>query len=380
MPHPLDEYPIHQVPLSMEYVGTSDKDFYDRNIFHVIPHGQHDMQLIAGFGVYPNLGVRDAYCCVRVGTKQYTVRASDAMDNDRMRMEVGPIRIEVIEPLKRVRVVCEGGGTADEGEVSCDMEWTPYVPIHDEAHHIMRTGTKTILDASRFLGIGQWTGVVRAGGQEFQLDHENFTGTRDRSWGIRPVGESTPPGRWAAELEPKLHWFWIPLRFKDFCTVVLIQEESDGYRTHSEAVRMWTEESGVFTEHHGTEQLGWPQVDVRYRSGTRHPESATIHMITRDRTPVTIEVETLGCMPLNVGCGYGADPDWSHGQWRGRDWVNRQAYDLTDPAVAGRVPFSVIDHLARARCGDEVGYGIFEHGTIGRHDPSGFTGLFDVAP
>ena len=238
MAHPLDEYPIHQVPLSMEYVGTTDKDFYDRSIFHVIPHGQFDMQLIAGFGVYPNLGVRDAYCCVRVGSKQYTVRASDAMDNDRMRMQVGPIRIEVIEPLKRVRVICEGGGTADEGDVSCDMEWTPYVPIHDEAHHIMRTGSKTILDASRFLGIGRWTGVVNASGQEFLLDHDNFTGTRDRSWGIRPVGESTPPGRWAAELEPKLHWFWIPLRFKDFCTIVLIQEESDGYRTHTEAVRM----------------------------------------------------------------------------------------------------------------------------------------------
>jgi hypothetical protein len=53
MAHPLDEYPIHQVPLSMAYVGTTDKDFYDRNIFHVIPHGHTDMQVIAGFGVYP---------------------------------------------------------------------------------------------------------------------------------------------------------------------------------------------------------------------------------------------------------------------------------------------------------------------------------------
>ena len=85
-------------------------------------------------------------------------------------------------------------------------------------------------------------------------------------------------------------------------------------------------------------------------------------------------------MPLNVGCGYGGDPDWGHGQWRGRDWCERVEYDLTDPAVAGRVPFSVVDHVARATCNGEVGYGIFEHGTVGRHDPTGFTDLFSVAP
>ena len=375
MAHPLDEYPIHQVPLSMAYVGTTDKDFYDRNIFHVIPHGQADMQLITGFGVYPNLGTMDAYCCVRVATQQHVVRASSAMSDDRMKMEVGPIRIEVIEPLKRVRVICEDSGNPDDGGVSCDMEWTPAVPVHDESHHIMRSGNKTVLDASRFLGIGQWTGVVRAGGQEWQLDHDNFTGTRDRSWGIRPVGESPGPGRWAAELEPKLHWFWIPLRFADFSTVVIIQEEPDGFRTLNDAVRLWPESAG-----RGPEQVGWPQVDVRYTSGTRLPEGATVHLTNRQGEPITIEVEVLGSMPLNVGCGYGADPDWAHGQWRGRDYLDRLTYDLTDPAVAGRTPFSVIDHVARATCGDQVGYGIFEHGTIGRHDPTGFKDLFDVAP
>jgi hypothetical protein len=371
MAHPLDEYPIHQVPRSMAHVGTTDKDFYDRNIFHVVPHGHVDMQLIAGFGVYPNLGVKDAYCCVRLGTDQHVVRASDALDDDRMRMEVGPIRIEVIEPLRRVRVVCDGG----PGEVSCDLTWTAAVPVHDEAHHELWRGPKAILDASRFLGIGTWDGLVRAGGEQWAIDAVAYTATRDRSWGIRPVGEAVGPGRWAVELEPSLHWFWIPLRFTDFSMIVILQEEPDGFRTLSEAVRMWPEGSG-----RATEQLGWPDVEVRYRPGTRLPESATIHLATRNRTPLTIDVDVLGSMPLNVGCGYGADPDWTHGAWKGREWCERVVYDLTDPAVQGRAPFSVIDHVARATCGDVVGYGIFEHGTIGRHDPSGFADLFSVAP
>lgn len=370
MTHPLDEYPIHQVPRSMAYVGTSDRDFYDRNIFQVIPHGQVDMQVIAGYGVYPNLGVQDAYACVRAGTAQHVVRASDAMDDDRMRMEVGPIRIEVVEPLKRVRVLCEGG----PGEVALDLEWTAAVPVHDEAHHHMRRGTKEVLDASRFVGIGQWEGTVSVGGEQWDVDHDSFTGTRDRSWGIRPVGEAAPNGRWAEELEQGFHWFWIPLRFDDFATMVIIQEEHDGFRTLNEAIRLWPADSG-----RGPDQLGWPRVDVRYRPGTRLPEGATIHLTERDGSPLTIEVEPLGSMALSVGCGYGGDPDWGHGQWKGRDWSERVTYDLTDPAIIGRSGFSVIDHVARVRCGDAVGYGIFEHASIGRHDPSGFKDLFSVA-
>ena len=34
MPVPLDEYPIHQVPLSIEYVASSDRNFYDRCYFN----------------------------------------------------------------------------------------------------------------------------------------------------------------------------------------------------------------------------------------------------------------------------------------------------------------------------------------------------------
>ncbi|MFK4101738.1 hypothetical protein ACI2L1_16980 [Streptomyces sp. NPDC019531] len=35
-PVPLDEYPAHQVPLSVKYVATGDCHAYDRRIFHVL--------------------------------------------------------------------------------------------------------------------------------------------------------------------------------------------------------------------------------------------------------------------------------------------------------------------------------------------------------
>ena len=54
--------------------------------------------------------------------------------------------------------------------------------------------------------------------------------------------------------------------------------------------------------------------------------------------------------------------------------------DLTDPGIVARTPFGVVDHIARATCNGSEGWGLFEHGTFGRHDPSGFVDWGSVAP
>ena len=359
---PLDEYPIHQAPLSLAHVATSDRNFYDRCIFHA-HDGTGDVFLITGLGVYPNLGVIDAFAVVRWGDTQYAVRASDALSHERLNPRVGPLRVEIIEPLQTIRVVCE-----DDGEgIGFDLTFEGAFPAVDEPRHVLYAGPKILLDACRFAQAGAWSGSLRVDGETFDVTNDRWVGTRDRSWGIRPVGDREPPGRAADEPTEGFWWLWVPLRFDDFFLQVIVQEEPDGHRVLNEAVRVWPESAG-----RGPEQLGWPEVDIRYRPGTRHPEGATIHLVDRARRPVTVEVTTLGFIPLHVGAGYGGDPEWSHGQWKGRGWVERTAYDLHDPDVAARVPYGVIDHVARATCGDAVGYGIFEHGTFGRHDPSGF--------
>ena len=85
-------------------------------------------------------------------------------------------------------------------------------------------------------------------------------------------------------------------------------------------------------------------------------------------------------MPLHVGGGYGGDPDWGHGVWKGPGFAERVSYDLTAQDVAGRIMFGVIDHVGRAVCYGQEGWGLFEHGSIGRHDPSGFADYFTLAP
>ena len=148
----------------------------------------------------------------------------------------------------------------------------------------------------------------------------------------------------------------------------------------------WVIAPNGFTESgRHVEQLGWPEIDIAYRPGSRYPTGAVMHLAERGRQPFDVNIELLGGMALNVGCGYGADPDWNHGRWMGRGYVANAVYDMADAAVAGRVGWAPIDFVARAtQVGGShdgaVGYGIFEHMSIGRHDPSGMADLMSVAP
>jgi hypothetical protein len=365
---PLDELPIHQAPLPMRYVTTSDRHFYDRCIYQGVDH-EADAYFITGLGVYPNLGVIDAYATVRRGDRQWAVRTSGLRPDDKTKQEVDPYRIEVVEPFRELRVVCD----ADDHGLGLDLRYrSEYGPI-SEPQHVRRHGDRILLDASRFAGVGTWEGELRVAGERIAVTPDRFTATRDRSWGIRPVGEPEPAGK------PRpfggMWWNWIPLRFDDFALHVILEENSDGVRNTNFAVRVWPAATG-----RPPEQLGWPLPEIRYESGTRRPVHASMELVSRDGKISTLEIEPLLGIPLNVGCGYGADPEWTHGLWKGERWVEGSVYDHHDPAVTRRGAFSITDYLARASFDDQTGWGIFEHGSIGRHDPSGFADLEAVAP
>jgi hypothetical protein len=372
-PVPLDEYPVHQVPLSMAHVATGDRNAYDRCIFHVFDHGGQAL-LIAGLGVYPNQGVIDAYATLRTGDRMHAVRASDALGDDRMKLSVGPLRIEVLAPLRTLRLVCEPDPAAPEG-LAFDLTWEAAFPSLWEPHHVARTGDRLTLEGRRFVQAGTPTGTIRVGGTEHRVTPSDWTGTRDRSWGVRPIpGEQ--PGRAAEEHRTEgFHWVWCPVRFRDRFVMVVLQEDADGYRTLSDAVLVHPDGSG-----RPDEQLGWPYVDIDYRPGTRTPRSAVIHLSDSARKQWELRAEILTGSPLAVGAGYPPAQGWQHGTWQGREWSERRVYDLTDPADLGLAGYGVTDHAARFTLDGEVGHGIFEHGSFGRHDPSGFADFAAVAP
>ena len=93
-----DDYPVHQTSQFISHPATSDRNFYDRYYFNLHPCSD-ELFAIFGLGQYPNLGVTDAFIDVRHKDKQHIVRSSTEL-LDRSDTRVGPIFIEVLEPLR----------------------------------------------------------------------------------------------------------------------------------------------------------------------------------------------------------------------------------------------------------------------------------------
>ncbi len=114
---------------------------------------------------------------------------SDAIDQDRLNQHVGAYRIEVVEPLRKLRIVL------DETEgIAADLTWEGLFDVVQEQRHILRAGNRVTLDAQRFAQVGTWSGQLQIDGETIDVDPSRWIGTRDRSWGIRPIGESEPAG------------------------------------------------------------------------------------------------------------------------------------------------------------------------------------------
>ena len=168
-----------------------------------------------------------------------------------MHQQVGPYRIEVLEPLQRVRVVCDG----DDHGVGLDLTWEGSFAAVEEEAHLINNGYRTILQSTRFAQLGTWTGEVRVGGDTIAVEPSTWLGSRDRSWGIRPVGDADAPGRTADDTGTGgFWWLYVPLRFDEFSIIVMAQERPDGYRTLNDAKRVWADGR--------VEQLGWPVYDI----------------------------------------------------------------------------------------------------------------------
>ena len=94
---PFDDYPIHQTPLPLAHPASADPNHYDRFWFNGYTE---DFYFAAGMAVYPNRGIIDgAFAVVHDGV-QRSVFASGRIPEDRSQTRIGPLTIDVVEPLR----------------------------------------------------------------------------------------------------------------------------------------------------------------------------------------------------------------------------------------------------------------------------------------
>jgi hypothetical protein len=97
-----DDFPVHQLPEPIATSGT-DRNFYDRYFFNgYSPDGA--VYFAVALGVYPHLNVMDGAFSVIDEGVQHNLHASRLLNMERMDTKVGPISVEVVQPLKVLRV------------------------------------------------------------------------------------------------------------------------------------------------------------------------------------------------------------------------------------------------------------------------------------
>ena len=357
-----DDFPVHQVPEFIAHPGTSDRNFYDRYYFNMHARSA-EWFAIFGFGQYPNLGVVDAFVDVRKGPSQHIVRASKPL-TDRSDTSVGPFRVEIIEPLRRLRFVIE----PSEHPVAMDVTWEGHTPATPEPRQFLRNKGKVIFDTQRLAQTGRWSGTLSIGGEEIVVDHG--WGNRDRSWGIRPVGEPETGGIRAEDLVLAGMWNYFPMQFDDHAIFLICHEQDDGIRPLVQAERVWSDPDRE------VEDLGPCLHEHTIEPGTRVVRSSLITL-----PEAGIEIECVSILPnfVSVGTGYGIDADWRHGMYHGPDAVV-QGLVLDVEEIKGIAQYGIVDHLATFSYDDHVGYGLLEQGFFGPFRRYGMTDGIMGAP
>ncbi len=117
-----DEGFCHQVVDTFATVGSSDPSWTEK-VCAMAAARDGSLQLGFGLGKYTNRNVMDAYAGTSRSVEQITVRASRSLAPDPIPTVIGPIRYEVVEPLRSIRFVLEPNDTQPIA-----FDWSMWLP------------------------------------------------------------------------------------------------------------------------------------------------------------------------------------------------------------------------------------------------------------
>ncbi len=369
-----DDFPIHQTSEPLAHPVSADRNTYDRTWFngYAIDGSAY---FGIGMAIYPHRGILDcAFSVIENGGRQHCFYGSRRAPLERSEMEVGPFRIEVLEPMRRTRVVLADNETG----ISCDLVFSTRSAPIEEAHQTLWAGPKRVMDATRFDQFGRWTGTVTHPDGSFDVDEETWRGTKDRSWGVRRIGEPDVGG---APVAPKgIFFLWAPLVWDDHVSHAIFFDGMDGEALVREGIEapLYESEAAVPEASAASDtRMATARHRVRYHPDTRLAASAEIDLVRLDGDVRTITLEPVLRFHMK-GLGYG-HPVWGQGMWKGELAIGGESFDPDELDLLA--PQNIhVQQVVRASDGTRSGIGVLEQIVVGPYAPAGLTHMLDGAP
>jgi hypothetical protein len=351
-----DEGLNHQIVDTFATLGQSELAWTEK-IWCSIARTDGTLQLDFGLGKYQNRGIIDGFGGVSRGREQWTVRASRELLSAPEATAVGPVSMEVVEPLRQMRFVLE---PSDVQPISFDVVLSGVTPPYFEERNLVRnrrTG-RVDVDVIRYHQGGWATGTVTVDGQTHDVNPEEWFGFRDHSWGVRqaigaPAGDlipapSAPPG-------VRGGMKWSPAFFR--------RPDGTYYETAIFVVEgLWEYSSAYLNDAVGNQTpVRRVAPRIEYDPRTRFVKGGQLLLTMESGDERVIEVEAVGESGFFLKtAGYGDWAAYKHGSWKGALHVDGEylADCWSDENLAALGQFR--DTPIRVRDGDAVGYGIME--------------------
>jgi hypothetical protein len=368
-----DDYPVHQTPEPVNLPFCNSLNFYDRYWFNGF---EREGQFYFGcaLGLYPNRRVLDGAFSVLLGGRQHCFFASRRAPAERAETSIGPMALEVVKPMRSIRVRI----APNETGIECDLTFRARTAAYEEPRSVLRDDGRVMLDTTRFTQFGAWEGYFTAGASRTEVRPSRVLGVRDRSWGIRPVGEregGAPP-----RTEPGVYWIWSVNHFNDLCTHFATFEDHDGKQLQGSGAVLpaYLAEDQIPAESDPKiAEMSSAAMHITWEKGTRRSAGARLDFVSAAGEKLVQSLEPLLRFHMK-GIGY-QHPKWGHGTWKGEQVIGGESWNVAelDPLAYENIH---IHQICRARMGERIGVGTLEQVVIGSHKPSGFKGLLDGAP
>jgi hypothetical protein len=353
-----DETLNHQIVDTFATVAESDLSWTEK-IWTSIARTDGSLQLDFGLGKYHNRGIIDGFGGISRGREQWTVRGSRELDSAPEDTAVGPVRYEIVEPLRQVRVRLEPN---DVQPISFDVVLSGVTaPFFEERNLVRNRRTGRVdVDVIRYHQGGWASGAVTVGGETHEVRPEDWFGFRDHSWGVRQSVGAAPPdlirgNSTSAPHATKGGMKWTPafLRRPDGSYYEMAVFVAEG---------LWGYTSAYVNDADGTQlRVRRAEPRIEYDPRTRFVRGGELRLTMDSGEERVIEVEALGDSGFFLKtAGYGSWAGHIHGAWKGPLHVDGEyipdCWDEEHLRSLGQFR----DTPVRVRDGDAVGHGIME--------------------
>ena len=176
----------------------------------------YDPDVDCGFytrvGVRPNEGTLDVGMSVWVpgGGVAHLGHRREQHEMIERKLEVGPVTYELIEPMKRWRLTCDGESHKG-AHIAMDVTFDALTPAiggdgqNKDAADSSSAATRLSVGKGHLEQAGRWSGWIEVDGTRVELGERAF-GNRDKSWGPRRWGGPRMWRWFSINIDPETHF------------------------------------------------------------------------------------------------------------------------------------------------------------------------------